>query len=1022
MRKLPKRRFPEAALAAAESLLSEHDGPEDHIRQNIGRLLDALGIENELTYRTAEGPADIYLPRRRIFIEAKSIGLADDPDKPQARNNDESPRQQMERYLLSELREERDLPLESTHDRPWTGFVTDGHVWHAWLYHAKSGKVMQHPLDGFRPSSAEELLGTIWPLVESNPIGKPWIFADPRPLFEPLREELQKIFEGLREQHWAETATKQQLWLDMLRTSNMEPENDTAAQRLFVTHSFLVALARGVIHTLARPREKPDPRKILADGFVAWITATVAGRQWAQGFLEKIHAYEWRRRRGDVLRPLYERFVDARDRQDFGEYYTPDWLAEIIVHEVLDDDWCEHAVEAALGADRNPECLYGRGVLDPTCGSGTFLYHAARRILESDALAKQQLDSVGRARVVAGLVNGIDVHPVAAEIARATLLRALPAEPPGGSAAIRVYEGDALLVRSHDENSLFRPTNGEFRFETPAGRTVLLPRSFVNLAGFADLLRRLVGSAIEDQPVPHDVRASIPKEDRDSLVKARDSLAEIVREEGNSVWTWFITNITGPFRLMEQKIDRIVANPPWVSMAGIQAVSRKRALEEFAKDPCGLWTGGKNAPHFDIAQLFVKRCREIYLADPNNDPAGWLVKRAALKSEGWSKFRKWHTEGVLAQSIDLLEIQPFGSGDARRCCILFDHRPSSTTLTGVQGRELQARILGQERPEQDMPRTTALELMEFVPAETPFPRQASDYCDAKGRPWFRQGATVTPLVLTVADTVRREKTGSERLLAVTTAKSTKKPWSRIDSQVGEFPENWMRHLLTSNDLYPFVTAHHLPQAIIPVNQKGQLLADPGAVSDSWQEFDEIYREHRGRGMRTPKSLINQIDFSKKLSSQLSLTGTKRTLVLHPTSGDIMRAARVTPGLAIIGHSLHYYPAITEAEAAYLVGVLNSPALNPAFVGSRTSGRHFVNNPWRAVPIPRYSHNDNLHREIARLARRAEKIANQWCSENPSRGGQLAISKRIRGLLKDSGILDSLDDSVHQLLPQHVRGR
>ena len=1020
MKKLPTHEFPEAALAAAENLLSKCDGPEDHIRQNISRLLDALKIENELTYRTAEGPADIYLPRRRVFIEAKAIGLADDPDKPQARGNDESPRQQMERYLLSELREERDLPLESAHDRPWTGMVTDGHVWHVWLYDATSGSVMQHLLDGFRPSSAKELLGTIWPLVESNPIGKPWIFADPRPLFEPLRENLQQIFEGLREQHREETATKQQLWLDMLRTSNMEPESDAATQRLFVTHSFLVALARGVIHTLARPHDKPDPREILADGFVAWITATVAGRQWAQGFLEKIHAYEWRRRRGDVLRPLYERFVDARDRQDFGEYYTPDWLAEIIVHEVLDDDWCEHAVEAALAADREPERLYGRGVLDPTCGSGTFLYHAARRILGSEALAKQQLDSVGRARVVAGIVNGIDVHPVAAEIARATLLRALPAEPPGGSSAIRIYEGDALLVRSHDENSLFRPTNGEFRFETPAGRVVLLPRSFVNLAGFADLLRRLVDTAGKDQPVPSDVGASIPEEDRGALMEARDHLMEIIQNEGNSVWTWFITNITGPFRLMEQKIDRIVANPPWVSMAGIQAVSRKRALEEFAKDPCDLWIGGKNAPHFDIAQLFIKRCREIYLADPDNNPAGWLVKRAALKSEGWGRFRKWH-EKILAQSIDLLEIQPFGGGDARRCCILFDHRPSSTALTGAKGRELRARILGQERPEQDMPRTTALKLMEFVPAEAPFPRQASAYCNAKGKPWFRQGATVTPIVLTVAAIIGRKKAGPECLLTVTTAKSNKEPWARIDPQVGEFPEDWVRPLLTSNNLYPFATAHHLQQAIIPVNQKGKLLPDPGALSDSWQEFDEIYREHRGHGRNTPVTLIGRIDYGKGLSSQLSLSGGKKTLVLHPTSGDIMRAARVVPGSAITGHTLHWYHAVTEAEAAYLVGVLNAPVLNPAFVDSRTSGRHFVNNPWRAIPIPRYDSNQKLHRDIARLARRSEKIVDHWHSENPGPGGQMKVSKQIRNLLEGRGIFDALNAAACQLLPHHVRG-
>ncbi len=48
-------------------------------------------------------------------------------------------------------------------------------------------------------------------------------------------------------------------------------------------------------------------------------------------------------RRGDVLGPLYEAFVDARDRRDFGEVYTPDWLAELMVQETLDDDWCPSA-------------------------------------------------------------------------------------------------------------------------------------------------------------------------------------------------------------------------------------------------------------------------------------------------------------------------------------------------------------------------------------------------------------------------------------------------------------------------------------------------------------------------------------------------------------------------------------------------------------------------------------------------------------------------------------------------------
>ena len=160
--------------------------------------------------------------------------------------------------------------------------------------------------------------------------------------------------------------------------------------------------------------------------------------------MDIVHGYEWRLRPGDVLRPLYEAFVDEKDRQAFGEFYTPDWLAELAVAETLDDRWCNEAVQAALTAERTGEELEGVGVLDPACGSGTFLYHAARRLLGSRAL--EGLAEGRQANAVARLVNGIDVHPVAAEMARATLRRALPADPTDGAAALRIYEGDSLLV------------------------------------------------------------------------------------------------------------------------------------------------------------------------------------------------------------------------------------------------------------------------------------------------------------------------------------------------------------------------------------------------------------------------------------------------------------------------------------------------------------------------------------------------------------------------------------------------
>ena len=447
-------------------LLKRSEGqPEDQIRKHIGELLASLSddVHYEFSYRTSDGPADIYLPRRRTIIETKALGLAEDPDKPQP-GSSESSRQQLERYLHAEIRHElNSLPLNEEPDAPWTGIVTDGRVWHVWRYpHRQNAAGTPLELHA-RPETPDALVQRLRRYALSNkPVGKLWLPEDPRSAFEPFLRRLEDLHANLPRTAQGPTATKRALWLEMLRTSSMEPDSEAARQRLFVAHSFLVALARAVVEALANPREAPDAEQILRDGFAAWIVDTVRGRQWANDFMAEVNSYEWRRRPGDVLRPLYEEFVDERDRKAFGEYYTPDWLAEILVVQVCDDGWCEAAAGKALDALREGSELKGVGVLDPTCGSGTFLYHAAIRLLDSPALS--DLADQRKAAVVCSLVHGIDVHPVAAEIARATLLRALPVEPPNGKADLRIYEGDALLIREDDEDSMFRRQLGKFAY------------------------------------------------------------------------------------------------------------------------------------------------------------------------------------------------------------------------------------------------------------------------------------------------------------------------------------------------------------------------------------------------------------------------------------------------------------------------------------------------------------------------------------------------------------------------------
>lgn len=1007
-------------ISYAEGILHYPKGkPEDHVRKQIGLFLASLDIEFELSYPIGLGAADIYLPRRRVIIEAKQAGKADDPNRPQSRKNPESPKEQIERYLRTEIANELRLASpDEDMEMPWTGILTDGKVWHVWRYPHEEDSVGVAVLKDWRPETALELVRRLMPLLEVDPIGKPWIPANPRSVFEPRLERLREIHAALPQSAKKPTETKRRLWLEMLRTSSMEPDNEAARQRLFVAHSFLVALARGVIHVLANPDRVPQAEEILGEGFVAWIVETVAGRQWADQLFKEIHGYEWRRRRGDVLRPLYEQFVDERDRKAFGEYYTPDWLAEWLVGKVCDAAWCERAVKKTLAARRQGTDLRGIGVLDPACGSGTFLFHTATRLLKSKAMAS--LAEPERASVACALVHGIDVHPVAAEISRATLLRALPATPPHGAAELNIHEGDSLLIRSDDENSLFQPANGDIRIHTPKGASVLLPRAFIEQSRFPDDLRRLVFAATHGAELPPDLLEDISDEDRETIRECHRRFIEIIEDEGNSVWTWYIQNTMGPYRLSEKKIDRIVANPPWVKMANIQAESRKRTLEEFAAGvDMALWPGGRQAPHLDIAQLFIKRARQLYLANPDTHPGGWLVKKAAIRAGSWGKFREWH-KTVLAQIIDFEALRPFGGGDARRCCVLFDGRFAG--LPGKGGKHLVATIKGPKlKPDDRLGEIKGR--LSFSLAPRPFSVAVSDYVNEKGRPFFRQGATMTPKVLVILKTVEEEGP----YCRVTTSRSQHRPWSLIEPQTGRAPSRWVWSLIASKSILPFAMSPSSRfRTLIPTGPDGTIDERAAETHSFWQSLDKIYREQKGQGRGTPQTLLDRIDYNSELSAQLQVPSKTRgrTMVVYPASGDIMRACRLFPGQVVVDATLYRLVAGSAQEAAYLVALLNAPCLNDAYVQSRQSGRDFHQHPWRSIPIRRYDGKNSDHATLARLAVKAERAAGTWLSHLPpgelNRLSQVGLSTRLRGLLHEKEILEEIDRIARNLLPDHVR--
>jgi hypothetical protein len=141
----------------------------------------------------------------------------------------------------------------------------------------------------------------------------------------------------------------------------------------------------------------------------------------------------------------------GNERKESGSYYTPTSLVECLLDSALDpllDEASNHET-----AEERVTALLDLTVCDPACGSGHFLVAAARRIAKRIAAEEtgesEPPDAVVRAalrRVTGRCIYGVDINPMAAELAKVSLwLEALEPGKPLSYLDQNIRIGNSLL-------------------------------------------------------------------------------------------------------------------------------------------------------------------------------------------------------------------------------------------------------------------------------------------------------------------------------------------------------------------------------------------------------------------------------------------------------------------------------------------------------------------------------------------------------------------------------------------------
>ena len=495
----------------------------------------------------------------------------------------------------------------------------------------------------------------------------------------------------------------------------------------------------------------------------------------------------------------------------------------------------------------------------------------------------------------------------------------------------------------------------------------------------------------------------MPEGLRASLEPFLKSLTKIIDVEGNSVWAWYILNTLGPSSLAERKVDRILANPPWVRASNIQVESRKIEVESMAKK-LDLWVGGKNATGFDIAALFIHRCRNLYL-DEQTGRAAWITNNAAIKGGNWEGFRKRHGK-FLTRIIDYgkLKEQPFHGA---KSCALIEDKPSTpktelSRLVNAQGK------ISRHQRWAEIRDVTYLEL-----APEPIPKGESKYI---GR--FRNGATIFPHCLLVVEEMAKE---TNDLIKIKTRKSRHLPWKNIESPKEMVPKQWVVPCVFSDDLLPFAIRPKNTQTVIPIGEEGLLEENP-EKEPYWSKSDKLYKENRGKGKATPETLLDRINFGSALQKQLPIMNLEHPLwkVVYNEAGQHLRAARYSGSKFVVEHACYWYEANSEEEAQYLISLLNTQCLQDAYRECRKSDRHFDTHIWSGVPIPYYDSANSSHKRLSDLCIEAENFVAELIPNLNLDYKQEKLSQEIRAKLEESGISGRIDEIARKVLPEQAR--
>ena len=856
-------------------------------------------------------------------------------------------------------------------------------------------------------------------------------FSPSSPLYEREIDTLRALYEEYAE--YETVAVKRQLWEDLLRTALGEVVEGDEFDDLFVRHTYLTIVVGIVVQATfgmdVNQIAENDPEDLVTgrqfaentglhgvveSDFFAW-PVEVGADPLIRTIARRVARFDWSSPPSDIAATLYQTVIPAEERRDLGEYYTPRWLAKAIVDEI---------VTAPLN----------QRVLDPSCGSGTFVAECVEHFLEE--AKRQKVPDTKLFEILRDAVTGIDVHPVATHLARAAwVIAARPAIEKSASTAVTVpiYLGDSLQLRFQSRD-LFAANNVTISVGDDENTELNFPLALVNDAENFDQMMVDIADYVErgeDPKVAMDGVALTDDEMR-TMSTTIDSLVALHAKGRDHIWAHYTRNLVRPITLARNKVDVIVGNPPWINYNQTTDVLRDELVNQ-SRNVYGIWAGGRHASNQDVASLFYARCVDLYLKD--GGLIGLVMPHSALQSGQHTKWRtgEWKSRGgTRTLSVNFQTRKPWDLEKLKPND--FFPVPSSVVFAERRGEDGMAKPLtGTVRQWVGATGSANVQRVDMGITDT----SAGFLSPYASR--TRRGADIIPRVLFFVNEVPNPTTvhvGGTITTEPRKGRYDKQPWKSLDltglyGNTLEKEHLFDIHLGETVVPYGALTPY---RASLPVKRGARELAKNSnsvhgidvsslgrRMQQRWSQINGIWEEHKSESNRL--SLLGRLDYFGNLSAQLEWQhdDDRPYRIVYTKSGE-PTASLLSDDEAILDHLLYWTSCATIDEAYYLIAIINSNTLyemvKPLMPKGQFGARDMHKHLWR-LPIPEFDASDADHVAVSEAGRQAaagvERELGNLMQRYPQRLTVTIARREVRKWLRESSEGRRVEEVVGVLL-------